>query len=299
MKDFQEKVAVVTGTSNPKGIGYAIATRLAELGCRLVLADIDAEGLEARASELRRAGHDALAMRTDMGEFASVQALAAATFDRCGTTDILILNHVAPTGGPGHCLLSPDPASWELHARVNLLGVVYGIKAFVPQMIATGRHGHVLATTSGAGTTGVMYGNGPYACTKAAITTLMECLYGQLRDAGADIVAGLIFPGVTNTFPKAELGQLVVDSLGQFGATTILSPPEEVADFTVDAIERDLFWAYPDRTTDERLAGGRHAEAIAWEDEIYRRQAAALIGREAPDAYLWGPPSTYLERPDP
>jgi NAD(P)-dependent dehydrogenase (short-subunit alcohol dehydrogenase family) len=296
LKDFDRKVAVVTGTANPKGIGIAIATRLAGLGCTLVLADLDAEGAQARAGELESGGHEAIAVGTDMGDRDSVRQLAAATYDHYGAADILILNHVAPTGGPGHNLLDPDPSSWELHARVNLLGVVYGIKSFVPRMIDSGRHSHVLATTSGAGTTGVMYGNGPYASTKAGLTTVMECLYGQLRDAGADVVPGLIFPGVTDTFPADGQGQLTVDMLKHFGATTVLSPSSEVADVTVDAIERDLFWANPDAETDRRLTGGRHSRQIAWENEVHRRRSAAFAERGAPDSYLWGPPSTLIAR---
>jgi NAD(P)-dependent dehydrogenase (short-subunit alcohol dehydrogenase family) len=295
MESFEGKVAVVTGTANPRGIGLAIATQLADLGCRLVLADLDGEGVGARAAELEAAGYRALPVQTDMGDQASVEDLARITYDSYGATHILVLNHVAPTGDPGHSLLSPDPTSWELHARVNLLGVVYGIKAFVQRMMAGGEHCHILATTSGAGATGTMYGNGPYACTKAAITSLMESLYGQLRDAGADIVPSLIFPGVTDTFPSPEAGPLVVEMLRQHGCMAVLSPPSEVAGFTVDAIRRDIFWANPDLETDQRLTGGRHAETIAWANEIYRRRAGALIERTPPDPYLWGPPSSYLE----
>ena len=294
LKDFHGKVAVVTGTANPKGIGAAIAARLSGLGCRLVLADIDGEGAAARAGELPG---EAVLVTTDMGDPDSVRRLADAVYGRFGAADILVLNHVAPTGGPGHGLLSPEPGPWELHARVNLLGVVYGIKAFVPRMIASGRHGHVLATTSGAGVAGIMYGNGPYACTKAAITSVMECLYGQLRDAGADIVPGLIFPGVTDTFAAEGQARMTVDMLATFGATTALDPPSAVADFTVDAIERDLFWANPDPETDRRLTGGRHAGAIEWENDVVRRRADAFAGRGAPGPYLWGPPSDLLEGP--
>jgi NAD(P)-dependent dehydrogenase (short-subunit alcohol dehydrogenase family) len=295
MDNFQEKVAVVTGTSNPRGIGLAIAAELADLGCRLVLADLDGEGVAARAAEMKAAGYPALPVRTDMGDKASVEDLARTTYDHYGATHILVLNHVAPTGDPGHSLLSPDSTSWELHAGVNLLGVVYGIKVFVQRMMAGGEHCHILATTSGAGATGTMYGNGPYACTKAAITSLMECLYGQLRDVGADIVPTLIFPGVTDTFPSPEAGPMVVEMLRQHGCMAVLSPPSEVAASTVDAIRRDIFWANPDPQTDLRLTDGRHAETIAWANEIYRRRASALIERTPPDPYLWGPPSSYLE----
>jgi NAD(P)-dependent dehydrogenase (short-subunit alcohol dehydrogenase family) len=287
MKDFRGKVAVVTGTANPNGIGFATARRFAELGCSVVLADLDGDGATARAGELGIGAH-ALAVQTDMGDAAAVTRLADITFDRFGATHILLLNHVAPSGRAGHGLLNPDPYAWELHTRINLLGFVYGIKAFVPRMIAAGHHGHVLATTSGAGATGTMYGNGPYAVTKAAITSLMECLYGQLRDAGADIVASLVFPPVTDTSGVEGRVESTVKMLRSTGMPAVPSRPDEVAAFTIEAIRRDTFWARPDLIDDNRH------EQTDWESQIYRTRAETLIARGAPDPYLWGPPSTVL-----
>ena len=255
-----------------------------------MLADLNGEGAEARAEELRASGTDAIAVRTDMGDHVSVVALADATYDRFGATHLLVLNHVAPTGGPGHGLLNPDPTSWDLHARVNLLGTVYGIKAFVPRMIAAGEHGHVLATTSGAGATGTMYGNGPYAVTKAAITSLMECLYGQLRDAGADVAATLIFPGVTNTFESPERTQQTVAFMRANGLPATFTEPDEVAQNAVDAVRNESFWARPSIEDD------RHRETVEWEATIYRARAETLIARAQPDPYLWGPSSDLLAR---
>jgi NAD(P)-dependent dehydrogenase (short-subunit alcohol dehydrogenase family) len=287
VQDFNGKVAVVTGTANPHGIGLAIARRLTGVGCKVVLADLDGDGVAARAAELRTEGATALAIPTDMGDHASVVALADATYDRFGAAHVVVLNHVAPTGGPGHGLLNPDPTAWELHARVNLLGTVYGIKAFVPRMIAGGEHGHLLATTSGAGGTGTMYGNGPYAVTKAAIVSLMHCLYGQLRDAGADIVPTLIFPGVTNV-RGAERTQQTVAFMRANGLPATFTEPDEVADTAMDAIRRESFWARP--SADD----ASHRETVEWEAQIYRTQAEATIARAQPDAYLWGPASNLL-----
>jgi NAD(P)-dependent dehydrogenase (short-subunit alcohol dehydrogenase family) len=288
MQDFTDKVAVVTGTANPHGIGMAIARALGGLGCALVLADLDGDGAEARAAELREGGTDAVAVRTDMGDHASVVALADATYARHGAAHIVVLNHVAPTGRAGHGLLNPDPTAWQLHTNVNLLGTVYGIKAFVPRMIEAGHPGHVLATTSGAGGTGTMYGNGPYTTTKAAIVSLFECLYGQLRDAGATIVPTLIFPGVTNTRGSRERTEQTVALMRSTGLPATYTEPEEVAQNAIDAIRNDSFWARP--SIDDAL----HAETVAWEAGIYRTRAETLIARADPDPYLWGPASDLL-----
>jgi NAD(P)-dependent dehydrogenase (short-subunit alcohol dehydrogenase family) len=154
-------------------------------------------------------------------------------------------------------------------------------------MIQAGEHGHLLATTSGAGGTGMMYGNGPYATTKAAIVALMECLYGQLRDAGADIVPTLIFPGVTNTFGE-ERTQQTVAFMRSTGLPATFTEPEEVADTAMAAIRADSFWARPTATDD------KHRETVEWEAGIYRTRAETLIRRDPPDAYLWGPASNLL-----
>lgn len=288
MQDFDGKVAVVTGTANPRGIGFAITSQLAALGCKVVLADFDGAGASARASELRDRGADAIAVETDMGDHAAVTALAEEVYARHQAAHVVVLNHVAPTGGPGHGLLNPDPSSWELHVRVNLLGFVYGIKAFVPRMIGSGEHGHVLATTSGAGGTGTMYGNGPYATTKAAIVTLMECLYGQLRDAGANVVPSLIFPGVTNTFESRERTEQTVRFMRSTGLPATFTEPEEVARTAIDAMREESFWARPSLDDDA------HRETVEWEAGIYRTRAETLIARQPPDAYLWGPASDLL-----
>lgn len=297
MDTFDEKVSVITGTANPRGIGFATARLLGQLGSAVVLADLNGAEIEQRCAELAADGIDALAVETDMSDPDSVVALSDVAFDRFGAVHVLLLNHVAPTGGPGHGLLSPDPSSWVLHTNVNLLGCVYGIKAFVPRIIDQGHHAHVLATVSGAGATGVMYGNGPYATTKAAITTLMECLHGQLRDVGADIVAGVVFPPVTDTFPAPGLGEMTIDLLRSTGVPVALNSADDVASFTVDALRSDSFWAHPTLEQDAYATGGLNREAILWENEIYAARARALQDRSAPDPYLWGPPASVLGAP--
>ena len=288
MQDFEGNVAVVTGTANPRGIGMAIVRSLSDLGCPVVLVDLDGDGAEQQARALRDAGREATALAVDMSDHEAVVKLADDVRAQHGAVRILVLNHVAPTGGPGHGLLNPDPASWELHTKVNLLGFVYGIKAFVPAMIESGEHCHVLATTSGAGGTGMMYGNGPYATTKAAIIAMMECLYGQLRDAGADVVPSLIFPGVTNTFESAERTQQTVAFMRANGLPATFTEPEEVAATAIEAIRSDSFWARP-RSDDKA-----HRETIEWEAQIYRTRTEVLINRSKPDPYLWGPSSNLL-----
>ncbi len=292
--DLTQRAAVVTGVANPRGIGFALCRAYAEAGARLVLADVDHDGAEARAEELRTAGHDAVAVRTDMGDHDSIKQLADTSYEQLGRVHILHLNHVARGGGPGHGLLAPDTDAWEFANQVNFLGVLRAIKAFVPRMVADDDWGYVLATASGAGVTGLMYGNGPYAVSKAAITALMECLYGQLRDAGSKIRAGVVVPGLVATMQTDEIAQGVVANLRANGFPATLTRPEEVANFTVDAMSRDRFWVHPGLDEDARLAGGKHRETIEWANAMYHTKAGVMERRDNPDPYLWGPPSDAM-----
>jgi hypothetical protein len=114
---------------------------------------------------------------------------------------------------PQTCQLDGDRRSsvtlLETSQDVFFLGVLHGIKAFVPRMIEHGTCGHVLAKSSGAGTTGTMDTGPGYATTKAAVCSLMECLYGQLRDSGADIQATVVAHPDNAHRPLREEGRLV------------------------------------------------------------------------------------------
>ncbi len=288
MDQFEGKVAVITGAANPRGIGFAAGRRFAALGCKVVLADIDGAGLDARITELRADGAEAIGVVTDMADYDTVERLAHRTYETFGAAHVLLLNHFA-MGFPGHSLLTPEPDAWYTAIKVNLEGTMHGIKCFVPRMLAAGEHGHVLATISGAGASGTMYGNGPYATTKAAILSMMECLYGELRDANADVRAGVVFPPFTATMGEPADVESLADGLRASGIPVVVATPDEVADTIVDAIERDTFWAHPTVEDDERLAGGRQRLVIEWENALYRRRCAALVERSAPDPYLWGP----------
>jgi NAD(P)-dependent dehydrogenase (short-subunit alcohol dehydrogenase family) len=288
--DLTDKVAVVTGTANPRGIGVALCRGYGSAGARLVLGDIDAANLRQRVDELRADGFDAAGLPVDMASAESVEHFADDAFSAFGRVDVLHLNHVAPSGLPGQGLLDPETEAWETAVNVNLLGVLRAVKAFVPRMIRSDEWGYVLATVSGAGVNGLMYGVAPYAVTKSAITALMECLHGQLRDAGSKIRCGVVVPGVVATQPGSTTND-IAGMLRQYGFPATLSEPDEVARFTLEAMAAGRFWAYPDVDDDARLTGGRHRESIEWANAIYRAKADAITNRDGPDAYLWGPPA--------
>src|SRR3954453_8761584 len=144
MQDVEGKVAVVTGAAS--GIGRALVDRFAAAGMHVVLADVEAEALEKGEAEVAAAnpGIDTLARVTDVSDRNSVDALAAATTERFGGTNILCNN--AGVSGGGGALWETTERDWAWVMGVNLMGVVHGIQAFLPGMVARGEPGHVVNT---------------------------------------------------------------------------------------------------------------------------------------------------------
>jgi NAD(P)-dependent dehydrogenase (short-subunit alcohol dehydrogenase family) len=139
--------------------------------------------------------------------------------------------------------------------------------------------------------TTIFYGTAPYSVTKAAITTLMECLYGQLRDIGSKIHCGVVIPGFVQTTPNDDAARHTAEMLRRYGYPATPGTPAEIAAFTLDSIEHARFWAHPSVSDDQRLTGGRHRETLEWVDAINRTRAETMARRLNPDPYLWGPPS--------
>ncbi|MFZ0666668.1 MAG: SDR family NAD(P)-dependent oxidoreductase [Acidimicrobiales bacterium] len=192
MDDFAEKVAVVTGGAS--GIGKALAQALAKQGSRVVIADVEAAVLELAQKEISAACDiDVHAVVTDVSNVESVQSLADEVFDEFGEVNILVNN--AGVGAPSAKVWETTPNDWRWIFNVNLYGVVYGILCFVPRMLESGKPGYVINTSSGDGAVTPMPAASVYASSKAAVTTVTECLAAQLRDEGAPIGVSLFLPG--------------------------------------------------------------------------------------------------------
>ncbi|HZZ89596.1 MAG TPA: SDR family NAD(P)-dependent oxidoreductase [Caulobacteraceae bacterium] len=183
---FAGKVAVITGGAS--GIGLAVARALAGRGARLVLADIEAAPLEAAVQALADEGCEVIGVRTDVGERASVQALADRAWDHFGAVHILMNNAGVVTFGPTQAATHDD---WTWSMQVNLWGPIHGVEAFVPRMLAEGAGGHVVFTASFAG----LVPNrdiGVYNVTKAGVVALAESLRKDLR--GTPIGVSVLCP---------------------------------------------------------------------------------------------------------
>jgi len=188
LKDFQQKVAVVTGAAS--GIGRAMAEVFCEQGMRVVLADVERNLLVETEASLREAGYTVCAVPTDVSDAEAVDALARRAREEYGSIDIACNNAGVFTGG----------LSWELPVKeyqwllnVNVLGVVHGIRSFVPIMLDQGTEGYIVNTASMAAVTTMPY-VGAYHMTKHAVLALSECLYHELTLAGAPVKVSVLCP---------------------------------------------------------------------------------------------------------
>ena len=190
MQEFRGKVAVVTGGAS--GIGRALAEAFVGEGMKVVLADVEKPALERAVAELGRRGAAVTGVVTDVSSRESVQALAERVYAQHGACHVLCNN--AGVGSPGVPVWETTPNDWKWVFGVNVMGVVHGIQAFVPRMLASGEEGHVVNTSSGDGGISPLPGQSVYASSKAAVSIITECLEAQLRARGSKLRASILYP---------------------------------------------------------------------------------------------------------
>jgi len=279
------KVAVITGAST--GIGRAAATAFAARGMKLVLAARRVDRLEAAVGELRAEGFDVVGVAADVTDLEQVRRLADAAYDEFGRVDVAFFNAGSPSADR---MVDPDLEVWHHAIATNVLGLLHGLKAFLPRMLGDGAECSVLATTSGAGIHGTAYDTAPYAATKAAQLSIMESLYGQARDQRLPLHVGVVVPPLTRTNLAGDdlsIWNLVVGGLAKRGIPAALIEPEEFAEVIVEGVERRAFWIEAGFDQDARYFGGRNRDTLARNHEIIRAKADAMIEHTPPDGYLW------------
>jgi len=193
MQDLTDKVAVITGAAS--GIGLAMAQRAASEGMRVVLADIEEAPLAAAAQQLRDEGAEALAVVTDVSSLSSIEDLRDETLSVYGGAHLLCNNAGVAVGRLTWETTNED---WNWVLGVNLWGVVHGIRAFLPGMLASGNEGHIVNVASMAGLI-TAPGMSIYNTTKHAVVGLSETLYYELQLTGARVGVSVLCPGWVNT----------------------------------------------------------------------------------------------------
>jgi NAD(P)-dependent dehydrogenase (short-subunit alcohol dehydrogenase family) len=259
----------------------------------VVLADVLVEPLEEATQALRDEGIETLGVVTDVTDYASVESLAKETVDRFGGVHVVCNN--AGTGGVSEGYMwEHDLADWRWGIDVNVLGVIHGIKAFVPLLLERGE-GHVVNTCSGNGgfapiARGAMGGPAMavYPMTKAAVLCLTESLYTHLEMTGTRVRAHVLFPGgflntgiweswrhrpqqYAATQERRTPDQTLEDVVARFesaGAHVEFTPLETVADQVLDGIRADSFWMM-----------GPPAPS----DQVVSSKAASILARGKPD----------------
>jgi NAD(P)-dependent dehydrogenase (short-subunit alcohol dehydrogenase family) len=262
---FGGGTAVVTGGA--AGIGEGFVRYLAANGTRVVIADIDGDRATALASELAADGALAEGRQLDVTDADAVEALAADVFERYGSVELLINNAGLETGG---LLWEVTVERWKRLMSVNVDGVYFGIRAFVPRMIAAGKPA-TIANLSSVGGVATAPLQAPYIVSKHAVLALTECLHQEIAFVGAPIQISAVLPFTvrsrifTDAQASAPSGNAAADRVFETMQNVNVSSaldPVEAAERMLTSIAAGNFWVFSDDTVGEASLA-RRAERLA------------------------------------
>lgn len=278
MQELRDRVAVVTGGAS--GIGLGMAQAFAAEGMKLVLADVEAEPLERAVKQLAGDGADVIGVECDVSKAAAVEALRERSLARFGAVHVLCNN--AGVGGSFGALWEAPLDEWEWVMGVNVMGVVHGVRSFVPVMIEQRAPGHVVNTASMAG---LVHGAGIYGITKHAVVALSEGLFSQLEGLKLPIGVSVLCPGWVRTnimtsdrnrpeAPRPAPGEraALIESIRSMMDGFVRSglDPQEVGRLVARAIREERFyvlthphWANMIRNRMETILEGRDPIGVA------------------------------------
>ncbi len=283
MKEFTDKVAVITGGAS--GIGWGLAEKCAREGMKVVVADIEETALKQAEASLRSLGAEVLTVRTDVSRYDQVRELLQKTLDRFGGVHLLCNNAGVQAGASTRKPVWENALEdWDWLIGVNLMGVVYGIKAFVPAMLQQDAECHIVNTASMAGL--ISESNLIiYATTKAGVISLSEGLYHQLKRNNSRIGVSVLCPAfVESRISDAERNRPAELKTGEdepeqppslvwkSHETQIkVLTPAESADIVFNAIREEEFYITTDplvnrlfRQRADNLLAGRNPELPVW-----------------------------------
>jgi NAD(P)-dependent dehydrogenase (short-subunit alcohol dehydrogenase family) len=193
VKEFKDKVAVITGAAS--GIGRGLAERCAYEGMKVVLAGINENTLRLAENDLKAKGASTLVVQTDVSKAGDVEALAQKTLGTFGAVHLLFNN--AGVGGAS-AVWGNTLADWEWTLGVNLWGVIYGIYFFLPIMLKQKTDCHIVNTASISGLF-VLPGLSPYGASKHGVAAISEGLYRQMEHEGSRIGVSVLCPGLVKS----------------------------------------------------------------------------------------------------
>jgi NAD(P)-dependent dehydrogenase (short-subunit alcohol dehydrogenase family) len=252
MKDFKDRVAVVTGAAS--GIGRALSKIFLEAGMKVVLADIDGKRLKHTLDSFEDFGANLLGVPTDVSQARQVEALARKTLETFGAVHVLCNNAGVGYGGRSSWETSLEGWKWVL--EVNLMGVVYGVHTFMPIMLDQNAEAHVVNTASIAGLIRNVFSI-TYGVSKHAVVALSESMHLELLSRNSKIKVSVLCPGPVSTdiFNSSERNR----------PANVPPPPELTAE---EAFFLKVYRTYIERGLDPAEVARQVIEAIR-EERFY------------------------------
>ena len=286
MKDFKDRVAVVTGGAS--GIGRGMAEKFLDVGMKVVLADIDEGKLDQTVHSFESSGAKVLGVPTDVSRAEQVEALAHKTLDTFGAVHVLCNNAGVGYGGRSSWEVPLEGWSWVL--SVNLMGVVYGIHTFLPIMLEENTESHVVNTASLAGAV-INPINIPYGVSKHAVVALSESVHTELQNRDTKVKISVLCPGPVNTD--------IMKSSERNRPDTVPAPPELTEE---ESLFRRAYEIWLERGLDPKDVGRQVLDAIR-EERFYvithdfntfiEQRMRNLIDEKNPEPIL--PPQDLLD----
>jgi NAD(P)-dependent dehydrogenase (short-subunit alcohol dehydrogenase family) len=259
MKDFKDKVAVITGAAS--GIGFGLAKLCVKRGIKTVIADVEEKALIKAQKELESLGGEphVLSVITDVSKHGDVKNLADITIKTYGEVHLLFNNAGV---GSNPLITRTTMMDYKFVLGVNLWGVIHGIDVFLPILQKQDKNCHIVNTTSGYG---ILPGNAAYGISKFGVTALSEMLAQELNYFNSKVKVSLLVPGVVNTAiidsqrnrpkemmnPEIAMDPEIMKIWEKRGEEIRQSfkngmSPEIVAEIVFNAIEEQIFYVFCD-----------------------------------------------------
>ncbi len=287
MKDFNGKVAVITGGAS--GVGRSLAFALGRRGAKIVVGDVDKKAMAQMETDLAAEGIEAIVEHCDVTSEESLNRVADVATAKFDGIQLVFANAGIGAGETG-ALWDYSKKDWQWTFNVNVWGVVNSIRVFMPRLVAANEPAHFVVTGSGNGAYAILPDVPIYTATKAAVHAITENLHYQVQAGSLPVKVSALFPGPhvvdTGLFNSwrvrpdelkkegVEGNESGINSMEdmkkmceEFGIELKTTHPDEVAEMAVKGLEKDAFWLL--ETTPET-------------DAKIQARATMILNRETP-----------------